>query len=146
VPDYEKLAKFIRLLSSPRDGEVLAAARMLSKNCDINELGNLIEHGGNGQSGGKLSKAEMQVIYDAAFKDGYQKGKSEAGGFKFEDAFPDPNDFHAIACWCQSRTDKLSRMREREFIDDVVGYTVFREPTIKQKQWLFAIYKKLGGR
>jgi hypothetical protein len=143
VPDYEKLAKFIRLLSSPRDGEVLAAAKMLCKNCDMNELGDLIERGGNGQS--KLSKAEMQVIYDAAFKDGYKKGVEESG-FDDDSAFPSSGDFHAIACWCQNRSDRLIKIKEREFIDDIVGYTVFRTPTIKQQQWLISIYKKLGGR
>ena len=71
IEDKTKVAKLVRLLSSDNDNEVLATTRAIRKTCSLNELGDLIE------GGSKLSKAEMKVVYDAAFKDGFEKGKQE---------------------------------------------------------------------
>jgi hypothetical protein len=67
-PVAEKLGKLLKLLSLPQEGEVLNAARPILRTlegagADIHELAACIE-------GGKLSKADMQRIYDAAYQDG----------------------------------------------------------------------------
>ena len=37
------------------------------------------------------------------------------------------------------------RDKEREFVDDMAGRTVWREPTEKQGKWLKSIWFRLGG-
>src|SRR6516225_7786803 len=68
--NVEKIQKLIRLLSSPNDGEALAAVHALRRvlredGSDIHELATRIEG---------LSQVEMKKLYDA----GFQEGKSAA--------------------------------------------------------------------
>ena len=67
-PVAEKLEKLLRMLSSPREAEVVAAAQAIMRTlkgvgADIHELAACVK-------GGKLSETDMQRIYDAAFADG----------------------------------------------------------------------------
>jgi hypothetical protein len=49
-----------------------------------------------------------------------------------------------MALWCQQRYDRLEG-KHREFINDMAGLTVRREPTEKQGKYLTSLYHKLGG-
>jgi len=51
-----------------------------------------------------------------------------------------------MARFCQERSARL-RGSEPEFVDDMSGLTLWREPTPKQAKWLKSIYaRRLGGR
>jgi hypothetical protein len=65
----EKLQKFVKLLTSDQDGEVVAAARAICRalrnaGSDIHEFADRL------RSGARLSEAERRKIYEAGVKDG----------------------------------------------------------------------------
>jgi len=138
----ERLEKLLKLLTSDKDGEVIAAARAIKRTldgtgADIHELAARVK------GGGKLSKAEMQKIYDA----GVEAGKNDAAvdtGFNSVDG---TKSWHEMALYCEKQISS-SRLypREREFIEDMVRWTERREPSEKQGKWLHAIYIRLGRR
>jgi hypothetical protein len=119
TPIANKLAKCIRMLSSDKTGDVIAAAqglcRMLeSVGADIHALAAIVEHGG------ELNEAEMKKLYNAGHEAGYHKGVRAA-------------------------ENKL-QSRESEFVDHMASLTVWREPSEKQGKWLKSIFYKLGGK
>jgi hypothetical protein len=74
-PVAEKLEKLLKMLSSPNQGEVIAAAQAIMRTlkgagADIHELAACVK-------GGKLSEADMQRIYDAAFQDGQRAAEKD---------------------------------------------------------------------
>jgi hypothetical protein len=141
-----KLATFIRLLSSDKDGEVVAAARAMQRTlraagADIHALADRVEK----PNGAELSEADMKKLYDAGFADGRRAAENTAHG---------PGDFHntdgtpgwrEIAVWCQQQSARL-REKEKGFIDDMAARTVWREPSERQGKWLLSIYYRLGGK
>src|SRR5215470_16068488 len=82
MSEKKKIARLVRMLGSNKDGELLAIVgairRVLeSQGRDFNDLGDDIEHGrGNGAS---LNQAEMEHVYDAAYKAGYAKAADDVG-------------------------------------------------------------------
>jgi hypothetical protein len=144
TPIAGKLAKLLRMLSSNREPEVLAAAQALcwtlqSAGADIHALATIVEHGG------ELNQAEMKKLYDAGYHEGLRVAEDKHHGsedFRNIDGLP---SWHEMALWCQHRGDRL-QSREREFIDHMASLTVWREPTEKQAKWLKSIYYKLGGK
>jgi hypothetical protein len=145
TPIAAKLATFIRLLSSDKDGEVVAAARAMQRTlkaagADIHALADRVE-----KSNDKLSDADMKVLYETGFADGRratENAQQRSGDFYNVDSTP---PWHEMATWCQQQKDRL-RDKEREFIDDMASRTVWREPTEKQGKWLLSIFYKLGGK
>ena len=139
-----KLGRFIRLLSSDQDGEVIAAARAVVRTLkgagqDIHALAAVIE-----KPNGRLSEHDMKIIYNAGYEDGVRSVEAQqcgTDGFRNTDGSP---SWYQIASWCQRRSDQLGD-RERKFIDSVTSQTVWREPSAKQEKWLRSIYHKLGG-
>jgi hypothetical protein len=146
TPIVAKLATFIRLLSSDKDGEVIAAARAMqrtlrSAGADIHTLANRVEK----PNGSELSEEDMKRLYNAGYEDGRRAAENAQYG---------PGDFHNIdgtPCWhelaveCQQRSARL-RDKEKEFVDDMAARTVWREPTERQGKWLLSIYYRLGGK
>ena len=70
----DRVANFIRLLGSDKDGEVVAAAHALVRTlqtigADLHDVAARIKHSGNGA----LSEHEMQEIYDAGIKEGVRR-------------------------------------------------------------------------
>jgi hypothetical protein len=130
TPIANKLAKCIRMLSSDKAGDVLAAAqglcRMLeSVGADIHALAAIVEHGG-----GELNEAEMKKLYDAGYQKGAQDAENMLHGsddFRSIDGLP---SWHDMALWCQRRNDRL-QSRESEFVDHMASLTVWREPSEK---------------
>jgi hypothetical protein len=146
APIAEKLRPLVRLLSSDRDGEVIAAARALIRTLkgaklDIHALADSI-----GQANGKLSEAEMLKLYAAGYaariRAAEQKHQYDDDGFTDACRVPTP---HEMARWCQQRANRL-RENERQFINDIASRTVWRAPTERQRKWLESIFLKLGGR
>jgi hypothetical protein len=140
-PVAEKLEKLLKMLSSPRDGEVIAAVQAIMRTlkgagADIHELAACVK-------GGKLSTADMQRIYDAAFADGRRAAETKRPTAEWQDTEP---NWQEIATECRDRGDGRLTPREHEFVDDMVRWTVYRKPSEKQAKWLYAIYVRLGRR
>jgi hypothetical protein len=135
----EKIGKLLKLLSSSNDGEVVAAARAIlrtldAEGTDIHELAERVE-------GRKLSEAEMQRIYNKAFRDGKE---SAAAAASFSNV--GTPSFHAMACEIKHKEAGRLSTKERDFVDDMVRWCAYREPSEKQASWLHAIYCKIGRR
>jgi hypothetical protein len=135
-----KLGRFIRLLASDRDGEVVAAARALTRTlksagADLHQLADQITQ--------PISKRDMQRLYDAGYEAG-RAAEQKTNGSDFRDVNPLPSA-HLMARWCQQHNDQ-SNDKESKFIDGVAARTVYRAPSEKQLKWLTAIFLRLGGR
>lgn len=140
-PVAVKLGKLLKMLSSSHDGEKLAAvnailATLQGAGANIHELAARVE-------GGKLSKADMQRIYDAAYQDGKQAAERTQGA-EFHNV--DGPSWHDMAIECRDRDNGQWSPREREFIDDMVRWTARREPSEKQGRWLHVLYVRAGKR
>jgi hypothetical protein len=147
APIAAKLGSLVRLLSSNRDGEALAAIRALGRTlkahgADFHALADRIEHA-NG-SYGKIAEADMQKLYNAGFAAGIaaaEKQNDVGDGFNNLDGTATPE---AMASWCRRHSDQLCE-REQKFIRSVSAYAVWREPTPKQMKWLRSIFLRTGG-
>jgi hypothetical protein len=138
-PVADKLGKLLKLLSSPRDGEVVAAARAILRTlegagADIHELAERVE-------GRKLSQAEMQRIYDKAYRDGRDAAAADVG---FRSV--DPPSFYEMAQEIEHKGDGRLSEKEQEFVVDMVRWCARREPSEKQAKWLNAIYCRIRRR
>src|SRR5215469_357453 len=146
APIVGRLAACIRMLSSDKDGDVIAAARGLVRmlkgaGTDIHTLADRIEN----SNGGGLTYAEMRKLYDAGYQAGVRVVENRqhgSGDFHNVDGLPNWNE---IALFCQQNNDRL-RPTERQFIDDMASRTVWCEPTEKQAKWLRSIFYRLGGK
>jgi hypothetical protein len=147
----EQLARFIRLLDSNQDGEVLAAVQALkrvlaSHGTDLNGLAGAVEKLGQIGNGGALSREEIEKLYRA----GYVKGVEDAeiklhGGGDFRSADGKPQ-WDAVALFLQHNKSHLAA-KHHEFIDSMAARTAWgREPTDRQHKYLFSLFFELGGR
>jgi hypothetical protein len=120
--------------------------RLKATGADFHTLAALIERA----DGGKLSKAEMKKLYDAGYEAGHADGvgAAEAKVPHDADGFRSVNGtatWHEIARFCQDCSARL-RGNEQDFVDDMTGLTLWREPTEKQAKWLRSIFYRLGGK
>jgi hypothetical protein len=145
APIADRLGKLIRLLSSDRDGEVVATAHAIrrtlqSAGLDVHALAAQVE-----KPLGSFNEAEARKLYDAGYAQGYQAASSanERGGF--HDVSSPLLSWHETACWCRQRSARL-RSRERKFVDQITAQTLWREPTERQGRWLKSIFYRLGGK
>jgi hypothetical protein len=76
INNLERVRKLLRLLSSPQEAEVAAAVRALMRTLEADgaDMHALADAVGNG----KLSEADMRVLYDSGFQDG--KRTAEGSG------------------------------------------------------------------
>jgi hypothetical protein len=137
--NIEKIQKLIRMLSSPNDGEVVAAARAIlrtleAEGADIHELAARVEGRG-------LSQAEMKRIYDEAFRRGKDAATVEADFHNTEGP-----SFHEMALAIQREANGRLTPKEEDFVNDMVRWCARREPSEKQGKWLHAIYCRIGRR
>ena len=135
----QKLEKLVRLLSSDKDHEVLAAARAIQRTLsgagsDIHELADRIK-------GGKLSESEMQRIYDAGVQEG-KDAAAAAAGFKNTEG----PSWLEMAEYCAGHDDGRLSAKERGFVEDMVRLCARREPSEKKGRWLHVLYVRLGRR
>jgi hypothetical protein len=146
APIANKLAAAVRMLSSDRDGDVIAAARAMLRmlkgaGADIHVLAERLEK----PNGGGPTDAQMKRLYDAGYRAGLREaenGRHGSEAFYNVDGTP---HWHEIARHCQQRNNRL-RENERTFVNDMAAKTVWREPTEKQAKWLRSIFFRLGGR
>jgi hypothetical protein len=147
APVAGKLGSIVRMLSSDREGEIVAAARALgrtlkSAGLDIHALAERIEQA---DGSGKISEADMRRLYAAGFAAGRaaaEKQNDPGGDFHNLDGTTTPE---AMAAWCRRHSDRLGE-REREFVRSISAHVVWREPTPKQAKWLRSIFLRTGGR
>jgi hypothetical protein len=149
----EKIARIVRVLSSDRDGEVLAAVHQLkrvlaSHNTDFNGLANGIEKFGNmNGNDGSLSEGEMEKIYHAGYAKGVEDAENKLHGI---DGFRSTNGnspaWEAVAHFLQRNKHRLDS-KHHDFVDDMAARTAWgREPTEKQHKYLRSLFFKLGGK
>lgn len=125
-PIADKLGKLVRLLTSDRDGEVVAAARGINRTLknaglDIHVLAAAIEQSG-GQPAGQYTANDERPKW--------------AGG--------EQTDWHAVASECAAHPNRLRDQREKDFVADMVAWTELGgQPTEKQAKWLRAIYLRV---
>jgi len=122
----ERIKKFLLLLGSTHDGEVVAAARALvryldSLDLDLHNLCNLIERGAN-----PLAPTPPQQVQP-----------------RWETV--SDSEYLAMARWIrdQPRFEKLPE-KTRRFVLDQCDWLVFREPSEKQAAWLNSIARNMG--
>jgi hypothetical protein len=132
APIAGKLANIIRRLASDKDGEVVAAARVMIRTlqgigADIHDVAARIEHSGNGA----LSEHEMQEIYDAGVKAGIRQQRQRASGPANGTVHLPPARDMAIHCY--QRIDELKSDWEREFVINMASWTRLRPLSVKQQ-------------
>lgn len=115
-----RLGKLLRMLSSDKEHEVLAAVRAImrtlnAEKLDIHTLACAVENGTK-----VTDKQDFVSVVDAS-------------------------DWLQIAEFCRNRDDRLSE-KEQTFINDIMARVVWREPSEKQQKWLLSIFYRLGGR
>jgi hypothetical protein len=142
APIADKLGKFIRLLSSDRDGEVVAAARAISRTLqgaklDIHALADGLVNGK------KFSEADAMEIYQRGVADGRRAAEKVRPASFHNVSDDDGPPWHEIACEC-SHSNRLRDQREKDFVNDMVRWTVRGGvPTEKQAKWLRSIYVRV---
>src|SRR5262249_26239433 len=136
APDVvRRIRQLVRLLSSDKPGEVIAATQAINRTlknngCDIHALADSI-------GDGKLSEADMRKLYDA----GFAAGAKSAKGASFHNVEP---TWHEIATECAGNPRYLRGDREVQFIKDMCRRLVHGdEPTQRQAQWLRDIYARI---
>jgi hypothetical protein len=146
-----KLANFIRLLASDKDGEVVASARAIVRTlanigADIHDIANRIEHSSNGA----LSEKEMQEIYNAGIAAGLKLAEQKLRNRTYQSTLqmPPASD---MAMFCYQHRDQLNepneKFDEREFILNMVSLTRRCVPLSERRQrCLEGIYLRLAGR
>jgi hypothetical protein len=149
-PVAKRIGKLFRRLASNFEGEQLntvAAMKRLfaSEGLSFSDIATVIENANGEIEELKYSDADAEII----FKRGVEKGRVEEARKQqappeFYDADERPR-WNAIALFCQQQQQRL-RPNEQEFIDDMAGQTMWREPTEKQAKWLLSIFIRLGGR
>jgi hypothetical protein len=135
----KKVADIVRRLTSNQPGEVANTIEALGRVLQnagadvIHCIANRIEHHN------RLTEAEMKAIFDAGVVAGRSQARQQlhVNGAVFPSA-------HEMALWCRQQDDRL-RPKEREFLNDVSARTLWRSPTLRQEEWLKAIFLRLGG-
>jgi hypothetical protein len=134
----ERIKKLVRMLSSEREGEVVAAAHALVRTLRAN--GSDIHTLADSIGSGKLSEADMQRLYGAGYDDGKRAAERQQPARFYS---VDEPTWHEIAVECAEHR-RLRGDREQEFVADMVRRTVHGGiPTEKQAKWLRDIYARI---
>jgi hypothetical protein len=142
APISDKLKRFIRLLSSDSDGEVVAAARALNRTLKSAKLDIHVLADSIGQANGKKwGDAHVLEAYKRGVEDGRREAESEPM-FRNANIDAEPS-WHDIAAECAAHPNRMRSERERQFVGDMVRRTVHGgEPTERQASWLRKIYAR----
>jgi hypothetical protein len=140
-PIAGRLASFMRLLSSDKEGEVVAAVRAITRTLrvaqlDIHTLAEVVE----GQPANVqkfFTEADAKEIYFRGIEDGRRQAEKVQGEPIFH-SVGEPS-WYEIACECAARP--MYGYREKEFVEDMKRRLVHGvEPPEKQAIWLRKIY------
>jgi hypothetical protein len=137
APIADKLGKLLRMLSSDRDGEVVAAVHAIRRTLDSEKL--TIHDLADGLAGGaKFTERDAEEIYRRGKADGLREADRDSGFRSVEEP-----TWNEIARECEATSGRLNE-REQKFINDMVRWTVRNgQPTEKQANWLRAIYARV---
>jgi hypothetical protein len=127
APIAEKLAKFIRLLTSDKDGEVVAAAHAIKRTLeraklDIHALAEGI--GATPANGKKFSEEEAAEIYRHGVAEGRRAAEQSQPTTFHNVNGDDGRPWHEIACASAAKSERLRDQKERDFVADMVRWTV----------------------
>jgi hypothetical protein len=115
----DRLAKLVRMLSSDKPGEVVAAASAIMRTLDA-------------------EGTDIHALADALCNPPPPPREPPRGP-----AAPESEpDWRSIACECDAHEDRLSE-REQKFVADMVTWTRWRTPSEKQQAWLLAIFSRV---
>jgi hypothetical protein len=90
----------------------------------------------------RYSDADARVIYERGLKKG--RAEQQNGDLEFFTADGQPR-WYEMAVHCQRNAGRLRSPWEKEFIADIAGKVLEREPSHKQAQCILRIFVKLGG-
>jgi len=142
-PIAKRIAKLLRLLASPHNGERANAVTMMQRTLaaerlSFNDIAIVIEN--------HQGEIEERKYSDAGVEKGRkQEIRKEQAPPEFYDVEGQPR-WQEIALFCQNNIARLRSEWERTFINDMAGNTLWRDPTPKQAKHLLAIFVKLGGK
>jgi len=143
APIADKLKRFIRLLSSDSDGEVVAAARALNRalkgaKLDIHVLADSIDRNGK-----EYTEAHLLKARELGIAEGRRLERAELDAPVFRNVnLDDEPTWHEIAVECAAHQNHLYE-REKEFVAQMVRRTARGgEPSEKQADWLRKIYAR----
>jgi hypothetical protein len=150
-PVAKRIAQIFLMLSSDQEGEQLAAVVAMkrlfkSEGLSFFDIATVIESCNGEIEEKKYSDKDAEIIFKRGMEKGIEQGRAaEAAPPEFYDTDGRPR-WNAIALFCQKEIARLYKQNEREFVADMAGYTLYRQPSPKQEQWLMSIFVKLGGR
>jgi hypothetical protein len=143
----QRLGTFVRMLASAQDGEVIAAARAITRTLesagsDIHALAERNEK----PSGNGMTEAEMKKIFDAGYATGVRTAEKQHQGINdFSNTDGKPN-WDAVALFLQRNKTRLD-VKHHNFVDDMASRTAWgREPTERRHKYLHSLFFKLGGK
>jgi hypothetical protein len=119
----DKLGKLLRMLSSDKDGEVLAATVAIRRT---------LENEGTGIHALAHALCRPEPLAEEKTQRARDTDWSEASA----------TDWHYVACECDERSGFLTS-REQKFVADMVTWTEWRAPTEKQQAWLLGILNRV---
>ena len=138
APIADKLKRYVRLLSSDVDGEVIAAVRALNRtlknsNLDIHTFADSICV----PNGKKFSEDEAKEIYLKGIEEGRRQSESQQDQKFHNVSGHDQPSWHDMACECARHLHRLRNDTERKFIQDMVRWTACAARlSEKQQNWL----------
>jgi hypothetical protein len=143
----KRIADLVRRLSSPSDGEIIAAAHALQRTLEANGLDiHAVADPLEAPNGKHIPEEEMQRLWDAAYARGVQDTENRQHGvddFIGTDGKP---TWEAVALFLQRNKNRLNP-RVHEFVDKMAAQTVWgEEPTERQHKFLHSLFFQLGGK
>ena len=125
----DKLSKLLRMLSSDKDGEVLAATAgikrtLATEGLDIHSLADALCQ--------PAPRAEAKA----------QRAPHETRDWRDDWPGADTTDWHGVACECEAHGATLN-LREQKFVSDMVAWTWHARPSERQRAWLLIILNKV---
>ncbi|SFJ72017.1 hypothetical protein [Bradyrhizobium sp. Gha] len=149
-PVAKRIAKLFCMLGSDFDGEILNAAKKMKKllvaeGLSFPDIAMVIENCNGEIEERKYSDKDAEII----FARGVDKGRAEQ--LRAQQAPPEFYDsdgkprWNEIALFCQGNHARIRNNWERDFVNDMAGRMLLRQPTEKQARCLLAIFVKLGG-
>jgi hypothetical protein len=147
----KRIGQFVgMMLGSNSDGESSNAAMALrrfveSEGVPASDLTMIIVNWDGQIEERKYSDTDAEVIFERGREVGHaEEARNRPPGdpTEYYDANGEPQ-WHAIALYCQRHIQKLPT-RHHEFVDDMAGNTMYREPTPRQGKYLLSLFFQLG--
>jgi hypothetical protein len=115
----DKLGKLLRILSSDKPGEVVAAASAIMRTLAAEGL-------------------DIHSLADALCQPTPRaERKTQSASTSAEDI-----DWHSVACECEAHGAFLN-LREQKFVTDMMAWTARATPSERQQAWLLLILNKV---